>query len=138
MARARLWAHACLCGQFQPCGWALRGAGEAAQADIDAKLLFFELEWVALDEGHAERLLSGAGDQIGFAAHYLRKLRAQRPYLLSHEQERILAETSVQRLSAWKRLYLEDASRLTAGIDGAAVPMTQAMSLLGSPVREQR
>jgi oligoendopeptidase F len=117
---------------------ALRGAAETAQAEIDTKLLFFELEWVALDDQRAEALLAGAGDRLDFAAHHLRHLRARRPYLLSPEQERILAETSVQRLSAWKRLYFENAARLTAEIDGDAVPMAQAMSLLGSPVRDER
>jgi oligoendopeptidase F len=117
---------------------ALRGAAETAQAEIDAKLLFFELEWIALDDDRVEALLASAGDRLDFAAHHLRRLRARRPYLLSHEQERILAETSVQRLSAWKRLYAENAAGLTAEIDGDSVPMPQAMSLLGSAVREQR
>lgn len=117
---------------------ALCGAAEAAQAEIDAKLLFFELEWVALDHARAAEILSGAGDQLEFAAHHLRHLRSRRPYLLSHEQERILAETSVQRLTAWKRLYSENAARLTAEIDGEAVPMALALSLLGSPVRDRR
>ena len=117
---------------------ALQGAAETAQAEIDAKLLFFELEWVALDDDRAEALLAGAGDQLDFAAHHLRHLRARRPYLLSHEQERILAETSVQRLSAWKRLYSENAASLRVELDGDFVAMAQATSLLGSPVREQR
>jgi oligoendopeptidase F len=121
-----------------PAAGALRGAVEAAQAEIDAKLLFFELEWVALDDDRAEALLAGAGDRLDFAAHHLRRLRARRPYLLSHEQERILAETSVQRLSAWKRLYSDNAAGLSAVIDGDPVPMPQALSLLGSAVRDQR
>jgi oligoendopeptidase F len=121
-----------------PIAGALRGAAETAQAEIDAKLLFFELEWVALDDDRAEALLAGAGDQLDFAAHHLRRLRARRPYLLSHEQERILAETSVQRLSAWKRLYSENAAGLTAEIDGESVPMAQALSLLGSSARKRR
>jgi oligoendopeptidase F len=117
---------------------ALRAAGETAQAEIDGKLLFFELEWVGLDDDRAEALLAGAGARLDFAAHHLRRLRARRPYLLSDEQERILAETSVQRLAAWKRLYTEHAAALTAEIGGELVPMARAASLLGSPVREQR
>jgi oligoendopeptidase F len=121
-----------------PIAGALQGAAETAQAEVDAKLLFFELEWVDLDDDRAEALLASAGDELDFAAHHLRHVRGRRPYLLSHEQERILAETSVQRLSAWKRLYSENAARLTAEIDGESVPMTQALSLLGSPAREVR
>ena len=121
-----------------PIAAALQGAAEATQAEIDAKLLFFELEWVALDDDRAEALLAGAGDRLDFAAHHLRHLRRRRPYMLSQERERILAETSVQRLSAWKRLYSENAAGLTAEIDGDSVPMTQALSLLGSQSRELR
>jgi oligoendopeptidase F len=117
---------------------ALQGGADAAQAEIDAQLLFFELEWLALDEARVEALLASAGDRLDFAAHHLRHLRSRRPYLLSQEQEGILAETSVQRLSAWKRLYSENAARLTAEIDGNSVPMTQALSLLGSPSRDKR
>jgi oligoendopeptidase F len=121
-----------------PVAAALRGAVEAAEAEIDARLLFFELEWVALDDDRAEALLAGAGDQLDFAAHHLRRLRAKRPYLLGDEQERILAETSVQRLSAWKRLYTENAARLMVELDGEPVPMSRAQSLLGTPIRERR
>jgi oligoendopeptidase F len=121
-----------------PIAGPLQGAAETAQAEIDAKLLFFELEWVALGDDQAEALLASAGDRLDFAAHHLRHLRGRRPFLLSQEQERVLAETSVQRLSAWKRLYSENAARLTAEIDGDSVPMTQAVSLLGSPAREVR
>jgi oligoendopeptidase F len=117
---------------------ALQGAAEAAQAEVDAQLLFFELEWLALDEAQVEALLASAGERLDFAAHHLRRLRARRPYLLSQEQEGILAETSVQRLSAWKRLYSEHVARLTAEIDGHSVPMAQALSLLGSPERDKR
>jgi oligoendopeptidase F len=117
---------------------ALRGAAETAQAETEAQLLFFELEWVALDDDRVEALLAGAGERLDAAAHHLRRLRARRPYLLSPEQERVLAETTVQRLSAWKRLYSENVTSLTAELDGETVPMSLAMSLWHSPDREQR
>ena len=117
---------------------ALRGATDSAQAEVDATLLFFELEWVALDQERAEALSAAAGDRLKFAVRYLRRLRDRRSYLLSEEQERVLAETSVQRLSAWKRLYSENVASLTAEIDGASVPMSQALSQLSSPKRAER
>jgi oligoendopeptidase F len=132
---ARMRCHA---DSSDTVGIALRAAAEAAQAEVDAKILFFELEWVALDQERADALLADAGTRLDFAAHHLRRLRWRRPYVLDDDQERLLAETSVQRLMAWKRLFSEHANRLTAEIDGEVVPMTQAMNLLGSPVREQR
>lgn len=117
---------------------ALQGAAETAQAGIDADLLVFELGWIALDDERAEALLAGAGERLDSAAHHLRRVRDRRPYLLTAEQERVLAETSVQRLSAWKRLYSENAAALTIELDGETLPMAQALSLVNAPARERR
>ncbi len=48
---------------------------------IQTKLLFFELEWVEVDDDRAEELL--ATDGLEFAAHYLRMERRYRPHLLT-------------------------------------------------------
>src|SRR5438128_2375572 len=59
---------------------------------IETKLLFFELEWAALDDARAEELLATPG--LEFARHYLRTARRYRPHLLSEPEEKILAEKS--------------------------------------------
>lgn len=121
-----------------PAAGALQAAAEEAQAAVDADLLVFELDWVALEDERAEALLIEAGDRLGFASHYLRRLRHRRPYLLSPDEERLLAETKVQRLLAWKRLYLENAAGLTIELDGETLPMAQALGLRAAPDRELR
>ena len=68
---------------------------------IETTLLFFELEWAALDDERADALL--AHDDLEFCRHHLRTARRYRPHLLSEPEERILAEkalTSQQRLDA--------------------------------------
>ena len=58
--------------------------------EIETKLLFFELEWAALDDERAEELLGG--DALDFCAHHLRSARRYRPHLLSEPEEKVLAE----------------------------------------------
>ena len=61
--------------------------------EIETLLLFFELEWAALDDERAEELLASPG--LDFCHHYLRSARRYRPHLLSEPEEKILAEKSI-------------------------------------------
>ncbi|MGH2856320.1 MAG: M3 family oligoendopeptidase, partial [Solirubrobacteraceae bacterium] len=58
--------------------------------ELETKLLFFELEWAALEDEQAEALAGDAA--LSFCAHYLRSARRYRPHLLSEPEETILAE----------------------------------------------
>ena len=78
--------------------------------EIETKLLFFELEWAALDDARADELL--AADGLDFARHYLRSARRYRPHLLSEPEEKILAEKSISSHGAWSRLFGELVSSL--------------------------
>ncbi|MEA2156780.1 MAG: oligoendopeptidase, partial [Solirubrobacteraceae bacterium] len=60
---------------------------------IETRLLFFELEWAALEDDRAEELL--AADGLDTARHFLRSARRYRPHLLTEPEEKILAEKSV-------------------------------------------
>ncbi|MBV9837105.1 MAG: M3 family oligoendopeptidase [Solirubrobacterales bacterium] len=104
--------------------------------EIETKLLFFELEWAALEDEQAERLLSGPG--LEFCAHYLRSTRRYRPHLLSEHEEKILAEKSISSQSAWSRLFgqLVAATRVT--LDGEALTLDVALSRLLSHERDVR
>jgi len=80
---------------------------------IQTTLLFFELEWAALDDAQAEALLAGEdGVDLSFCAHYLRSERRYRPYLLSEPEERVLNEKRISGTSAWSRLFAELMSAL--------------------------
>ena len=82
---------------------------------IETKLLFFELEWAALDDEVAEGLL--AADGLDFCRHHLRTARRYRPYLLSEPEEKILAEKALTSRNAWGRLFEEQVAALR-GHDG--------------------
>ena len=118
--------------------------------EIQTALLFFDLEWAALDDERADELLATEG--LDFCRHYLATLRRYRPHLLTQPEERVLAEKRVTGESAWERLFSElvsaievDAPRAsapTAGSNGEGaterVALDAALSRLTSPDREIR
>ncbi len=104
--------------------------------EIETKLLFFELEWAALDDERAEELLSADG--LDFCRHYLRSARRYRPHLLSEPEEKILAEKSISSQSAWGRLFGELVSALRVSLDGDETGLDVALSRLQAPEREVR
>jgi oligoendopeptidase F len=105
-------------------------------AQLQTQLLFFGLEWAALEEGHAEELL--AEPELEHWRHYLRSLRKFRPYLLTEPEERIVTEKSVTGSSAWSRFYSEQLSAIRVELDGERLSLEQAMSRLYSPDRTTR
>jgi oligoendopeptidase F len=104
--------------------------------EIETKLLFFELEWAALDDEHADELLSAEG--LDFCAHHLRSARRYRPHLLSEPEEKILAEKSISSQSAWGRLFGELVSALQVSLDGQDEPLDVALSRLQASDRAVR
>jgi len=105
---------------------------------IQTTLLFFELEWAALDDERAEALLADPG--LAFCAHHLRSERRYRPYLLSEPEERILNEKAISARSAWTRLFAELMSATRVALPDAEEPVAleQALARLSGPGREQR
>jgi oligoendopeptidase F len=105
---------------------------------IETQLLFFELEWAALDDDRAEELL--AADGIDTARHFLRSARRYRPHLLSEPEEKILAEKSISGNSAWARLFSEQVSSLQVTLPehDDPVPLDAALARLMSSDRDVR
>jgi oligoendopeptidase F len=105
---------------------------------IETKLLFFDLEWAALDDARADELI--AADGLDNARHHLRTARRHRPHLLSEAEEKILSEKSVTGASAWSRLFSEVTSAIKVELDGEDEPVALdvALSRLMSPDRALR
>jgi oligoendopeptidase F len=112
---------------------------------IETTVLFFELEWAALDDERAAELL--AADGLDFARRYLEKARRYRPHLLSEPEERLSAEKSVTGRAAWTRLFSEVTSAITVQLPEEAqegddesdeISLEVALSKLQSPDRTVR
>jgi oligoendopeptidase F len=110
--------------------------------EVETKLLFFELEWAALDEDHAEALLAspagGSADGLAFCRHYLRSARRYRPHLLSEIEEKLLAEKSISSRSAWDRLFGELVAMLRVNLDDRELTLDVALSRLQFAERATR
>jgi oligoendopeptidase F len=119
-----------------PTRGALLQQAQERTTEIETRLLFFELEWAALDDEHAESLLSAS--ELEFCCHFLRSARRYRPHLLSEPEEKVLAEKSISSQSAWGRLFGELTAALRVELDGQEVPLEVALSRLQSPHREVR
>ncbi len=104
--------------------------------EVETRLLFFELEWAALDDARADELLSVDG--LGFCRHYLRSARRYRPHLLSEPEEKILAEKSISSHSAWSRLFGELVSALRVNVADDELSLDVALSRLQDPNRKTR
>jgi oligoendopeptidase F len=109
---------------------------EEGATEIQTKLLFFDLEWAALEDARAEELLSGPG--LDFCRHYLRSARRYRPHLLTEPEERVLAEKAIASESAWARLFGELVAALRVPLDGEETTLDMALSRLLSPDRDLR
>jgi oligoendopeptidase F len=104
--------------------------------EIETRLLFFELEWAALEDERAEELL--AGDGLEFCAHHLRNARRYRPHLLTEPEERIMAEKAIASQAAWARLFGELVAGVRVDVADEQLPLDVALSRLQAPDRELR
>jgi len=118
-------------------GALLQKASELATA-IQTRLIFFELEWAALDDERAEELLAAPG--LDFAAHYLRNERRYRDHLLSGPEEKVATELSVTGAGAWSRLFDELTSAIRVELTDGDEPVSLdiALSRLHDPDRDTR
>jgi oligoendopeptidase F len=105
---------------------------------IETKLLFFELEWAAIDDERADELLATEG--LDFCRHHLHTARRYRPYLLSEPEEKILAEKALTARNAWGRLFEEQIAALQVDMEEGAEPVSLevALSHLHSGDRSER
>jgi oligoendopeptidase F len=103
---------------------------------VETKLLFFELEWAALDDARADELLKTPG--LDFCRHYLRSARRYRPHLLTEPEEKVLTEKAISSQSSWARLFGELVSALRVSLDDQELTLDVALSRLQSPDREAR
>jgi oligoendopeptidase F len=105
---------------------------------LSTDVLFFGLEWVAVDDAKAEAIL--ADPVVAAQRHFLAASRRYRPHLLSEPEETLMAEKAMTSSSAWSRLFTELTSALKIRIDPDAEPasLEEALSKLQQPDRELR
>lgn len=119
-----------------PANGALLASVEERANAIGNLLVFFSIEWCALDDDIvAERL---ADPELDFCRHHLEVLRKNRPFLLSEAEELILNEKSLTSTNAWVRLFSELDAAITCELDGETVGLEAALARLAHPDRAVR
>jgi oligoendopeptidase F len=99
---------------------------------INKHLIFFDLEWVAVAEDDARRVLDDPA--LARYRHYLTQKRAWRPHYLSEPEEKVLEEKTVTGRAAFVRLFDETVAALRFPFEHAgrsdALPLQQVSALL--------
>ncbi len=104
------------------------------------RILFFDLEWQAVEDEAAERLL--ADPRLADYAHSLRVERMYKPHTLSEAEEKIVNEKDIAGTQAWRRLFTETTSALMIPVprDDGVEKMTldATLALMRDPDRPTR
>jgi len=107
---------------------------------IRQELIFFELEWLALDDAAAQVILADPACQR--YRHFLRSLRRYRPHVLSEPEEKILEDKANTGVRAFCRLFDETVSSLVFDVDVAGerqqLNESGVLALLYDPRRDVR
>ncbi len=109
---------------------------EELEANLSQKLVFFDLEWNALDDDAAERIL--ADPVLADYHYYLEAERRYGPYNLSEAEEQIIIEKQVTGSGAWTRFFTQLTSAFRFDWLGDEVNMTFVLNKLRDADRDVR
>lgn len=105
-------------------------------SELSQQLVFFDIEWLALPEDHAQKLIQD--EALSGYRHYLKTSRDFKPYILSEEQEQLLSAKSVTGKQAWTRFFDETLGAARFKLDGKELTEQEILSKLHQPDRELR
>ncbi len=106
------------------------------EAELEQKQLFFELEWLAMEDSAAQTVLDDPA--LGKYRHFLEATRRFKPYKLSEIEEQLALEKDVTGRSAWVRLFTQIMGALRFEFDGEQLTQSQILAKLHEPDREVR
>jgi oligoendopeptidase F len=141
MSRPVHYANLLFAGQTQnPKHGALLQSVTERHSEIKQRLLFFDLEWMAVPKAIAQRLITSP--KLKNYRHYLEVVRQFKPYRLSEAEEKILEEKANTGSRAFVRLFDEVTSSLSFDLrlNGQLqkLPLEGVLSKLYQPDREVR
>ncbi|NPA31661.1 MAG: M3 family oligoendopeptidase [Chloroflexi bacterium] len=139
-ARIGSYAHLRFSENTQdPQAQAMLGKMRQVMAQIENRLLFFELWWRNLDDATAQRLMDAAGERYRY---YLEKQRLYRPYTLSEGEEKVINLKDVSGIRALLATYSTLTNRYTfrLEVDGEVKELTRGelMTYARSPRADLR
>lgn len=103
---------------------------------IRQKLLFFELEWVQLEDSQAEKLLQSTA--LTPYRHYLECERLTKPHVLSEPEEKVLSEKALTGNQAWNRFFDEIVGSARFSFEGQELTQQEILAKFYSANRQVR
>lgn len=101
----------------EPKHGALLARTQEQRTEINKHLIFFDLEWVQLDEAVARAV--AALPSLAHYRHWLEQKRVWKPYFLSEPEEKVLDAKSMTGRSAFGRLFEETTASMTCPFEHA-------------------
>ncbi len=105
-------------------------------AALSQTLVFFELEWNALDDDHAKAILDDP--KLAKYRYFLEAERRYKPYRLTEPEEQIIIEKGVTGSSAWARFFTQLTSGFSFDWMGDEVNMSFILNKLYDADRDIR
>lgn len=105
-------------------------------SDLSQKLVFFDVEWLKLDDRKAEKWIQS--DKLAAWKHYLETSRRYKEHTLTEEAEKVMSAKSVTGRAAWNRYFDETLGAARFEFEGESLTEQQVLSKLHSPDREIR
>lgn len=105
-------------------------------SEIHQKLVFFDVEWLAVDEKEANKLIES--EELSNYKHHLETSRRYKDHILSEKEEQILSAKKVTGRSAWNRYFDETMGAARFELDGEELTQQEVLSKLHEPDRDLR
>jgi len=105
-------------------------------SELSQKLVFFDVEWLAVDEQLAASLTDS--EALCGWKHFLQASRRYRDHILSEKEEQILTAKSVTGSKAWVRYFDETLGAARFELDGQKYTEQEVLSKLHEPDRALR
>ena len=109
---------------------------EELESALSQKMVFFDLEWNALDDEQATAILDDPA--VAQYRYYLEAERRYRPYNLSEAEEQIIIEKGVTGSGAWTRFFTQLTSAFRFDWLGDEVNMTFVLNKMRDADRDVR
>lgn len=114
----------------------LKQEASELSSTIHQKLVFFDVEWLSLDEEKAQELIKS--DALEEYRHYLETSRRYKDHVLSEKEEQVLSAKKVTGRSAWNRYFDETMGAARFEMDGEELTQQEVLSKLHEPDRDLR
>ncbi|WP_440999375.1 M3 family oligoendopeptidase [Fodinibius sp. SL11] len=105
-------------------------------SEIHQMLVFFDVEWLDMDDEKAQRLIDS--DTLAHYQHYLETSRRYKEHVLSEKEEQVLSAKKVTGRSAWNRYFDETMGAARFELDGEDLTQQEVLSKLHEPDRDLR